>query len=222
MKLALLTGTALAPLLFAAPVWACGGFFCNRPPPDGPPEIAQVAENVAFAIDRDAATGKSSIEAHIQILYTGPADKFSWVVPTLALPTLEIGINTLFQRLEPATRPTFRVQYIMDGTCKGFGSGGGCLGGFSGASAAKGVGSGPGGGVLDPGGGVDVLSRANVGPYDAAVIRSDDPVALRAWLTANSYFVSDEAATIIDKYVAEHSFFVALRLQNGRDVKEIQ
>jgi hypothetical protein len=67
-----------------------------------------------------------------------------------------------------------------------------------------------------------VLSRANVGPYDAAVLRSDDPAALRGWLTNNSYFVSDEAAKIIDTYVAEHSFFVALRLQNGRDVKEIQ
>ena len=219
MKTALIVGTVLATLPFAAPVWPCGGFFCNRQPPNGPPEIAQVAENVAFAIDRDPATGKSSIEAHIQILYTGPADKFSWVVPTLALPTLEIGINTLFQRLEPQTRPQFSVRYVMEGRCKGTGSEAGCLGGSYSSAKATG-GSGP-GGVL-PGGGVEVLSRANVGPYDAAVIRSEDPAALRAWLTANSYFVSAEAATIIDTYVAEHSFFVALRLQNGRDVQEIQ
>jgi hypothetical protein len=219
MKLLVAMGALVASGLVGAEAQACGGFFCNRPPPDGPPEIAQVAENVAFAFDKDPS-GNATVEAHIQILYTGPAETFSWVVPTLAQPTLEIGINTLFQQLEPETRPRFSARFVMEGTCKGFGndSRGGC--GL--AEDAKSAPTRGGTGGPTTGGGVEVLSRASVGPYETAVLRSDDATALKAWLAANAYFVSDDASRIIDTYVAERSFFVALRLQNGREVQEIQ
>jgi hypothetical protein len=77
---------------------ACGGFFCNRPPPDGSLPIAQAAENVLFVMDTDPATGAKRVEAHIQILYTGPASSFSWIVPVTAVPTVDVGWDILFAR----------------------------------------------------------------------------------------------------------------------------
>ncbi|MEP6652991.1 MAG: DUF2330 domain-containing protein [Myxococcales bacterium] len=203
----------------AAPAQACGGFFCNQPAPNQGPPIAQAGENVVFVLDRDPDTGAGKVEAHVQIVYSGEVDKFSWVVPVSSLPTLSVGQDILFQILEPRTRPTFNLSWAMDGTCKDTNPpGAGCMGGSSAAAGASAPGSipGPGGPV------VDVAFHGNVGPYESAVIRSDDAQALESWLTAHQYFVSPEASQIIKQYVDTGSYFVALRLQMGREVSEIQ
>ena len=200
----------------ARPARACGGFFCNRPPPDGSLPIAQAGENVLFVLDQD------QVEAHIQIVYKGDAAQFSWVVPVTALPTLDVGTDALFDRIEPPTRPSFNVSFQMDGTCKGFASSGwgiGCRGSdayIAGATAINGASD------VDTGSNVEVAFRGNVGPYDSVVVRSDDPTALKTWLMTNGYFVSDAASAVVDEYVAAHSYFVALRLQQGKDTSAIQ
>jgi MYXO-CTERM domain-containing protein len=200
----------------ARPARACGGFFCDRPPPSGALPIAQAGENVLFVLD------DGQVEAHIQIIYTGDAAQFSWVVPVTAPPTLDVGTDVLFDRIEPATRPSYSVQFQMDGTCQGQGppdNGVGC--GSSSPVSENGTRLGGIAGVTD-GPTVEVVFRGNVGPYDSAVIRSDDPTALKSWLTTNGYFVSDASASIVDDYVAAHSYFVALRLQQGKDTSAIQ
>ena len=98
---------------------ACGGFFCNAPPPDGSLPIAQAAENVLFVLDTDPATGAHRVEAHIQIAYTGPATSFSWIVPVTAVPTVDVGWDILFDRIEPPTRPSFVLTRGIDGKCQG-------------------------------------------------------------------------------------------------------
>ena len=98
---------------------ACGGFFCSQPPPDGTLPIAQAAENVLFVMDKDPATGKPRVEAHVQILYTGPATQFSWIVPVTAVPAVDVGWDVLFERIEPPTRPSFLPQFVVDGVCEG-------------------------------------------------------------------------------------------------------
>jgi len=214
--------TAVAVLTLAATpraVRACGGFFCNRPPVNSPPLIAQAAENVVFVLDRDQTTGAGIVEAHVQIVYSGDVDKFSWIVPVTSLPTLGVGNDLLFQILEPRTRPTFNLSWTQDGNCQGGGGGFACGGASSSATAN------PGGGPQDAGKGphaVDVAFRGNVGPYETAIVRSDDPQALETWLVDNQYYVSPEASQIITGYVNTGSYFVALRLQQGRDVTEIQ
>jgi hypothetical protein len=203
------------------PARACGGFFCDRPQSSSLPPIAQAGENVLFVLDQDPATGQRRVEAHIQIVYQGAADQFSWVVPVTAAPTLDVGTDALFDRIEPATRPSFQVRYQMDGTCKGFGGGdsGGC-GSSSAGLAAGGPVPESGAGVNGPA--VEVVFHGNVGPYDSAVIRSDDPTALKTWLGDNGYYVSADASRIIDDYVAAHDFFVALRLQQGQEATAIR
>jgi MYXO-CTERM domain-containing protein len=220
--LAAATATALTPLALEQPAAACGGLFCNGPPANQflPLPVAQNGENVVFAITKDPAGGAPTIDAHIQILYTGDAAKFSWVVPVEAVPTLSTGTDRLFSQLAAVTQPSFNVNYTTSGTCivppavlrppqAGPAD-----------AAATGAG-GSGGTVLGPAG-VQVAFQGAVGPFDAAVVMSTDPTALKTWLTTNGYVVTDQASGIIDMYVREMKYFVALKLLNGVGVSAIQ
>ena len=213
MRSPLLLSLAVA-TAWAGEARACGGFFCNRPnvPTDLP--VAQTGENVLFAMDA-TTPGLYRLEAHIQIFYTGPADKFSWVVPVDALPTLDVGSNAVFQALDAATRPKLMVTRKIEGVC----SDDRPSYGFGGSSAS--------GGRRDAGAdvgnsGVDVAFKGNVGPFDAVVVRADEPGRLKAWLMENGYYLSDQGSQLIDDYVAEQKYFVALKLLPGRLVNEIQ
>jgi MYXO-CTERM domain-containing protein len=217
-----MVAAALALVLAAAerPARACGGFFCDAPQVNQGPPIAQSGENVLFVMDTDPQTGQNRVEAHIQIVYTGTADQFSWVVPLTAAPELDTGTDAEFSLIEPATRPTFTTMYQQEGTCQGQSSGGGIgCGSFSGASAGV---EDSAGGTVNNNGGVEVAFRGNVGPYEAITVRADDPQTLRDFLTNNGYYVSPAASKIIDDYVAAHDYFVALRLQQGKDTSAIQ
>jgi MYXO-CTERM domain-containing protein len=198
---------------------ACGGFFCNPGGTLGPLPVAQTGENVLFFVNPNPPAGSTKIEAHIQIFYTGPADKFSWVLPIDAEPAApDVGSDAVFTALGAVTRPQFQVNYHDEGVCKSppgpvplSGAGGG------GSQPPSGVVNGP-----SSGGGVDVSFQGAVGPFEAAVIHSADSAALKDWLRTNGYVVSDDAGTIIDTYVSENKYFVALKLLSGKDVTEIR
>jgi MYXO-CTERM domain-containing protein len=199
---------------------ACGGCFCGVPPnPFAPLPIAQNGENVVFAITKDPAGGAPTLEAHIQILYTGDVAKFSWVVPVDAVPTLGTGTDLLFSSLSSVTAPSFQPTYRTTGTCyypptQTIPGNPGPVFGTTGAAGSTGTAAGV------PG--VQVAFQGAVGPFDAAVIKSDDPMALKKWLTDNGYVISDQASGIIDAYVQENKYFVALKLLNGVGVNQIQ
>src|SRR5262245_23663885 len=205
------------------PAQACGGLFCNSRPPDpfAPLPVAQNGENVVFSIAKDPNGGAPTIAAHIQILYTGDAAKFSWVVPVEAVPVLSTGTDRLFSTLAGLTQPSYAPSYQTSGTCKQQPTGvGGAFGGTAGTTGAAGsFGSGAGGAG---GGGVTGAFQGAVGPFDAAVVSSTDPIALKMWLTTNSYVVSDAASALIDAYVSEGKYFVALKLLNGVGTRSIQ
>ncbi len=197
---------------------ACGGFFCNQPDsPFGPLPVAQTAENVLFAVD-PAPSGKSRLEAHVQIFYTGPADRFSWVVPVDGEPELDVGSNQLFTTLDRITKPRFTLNWHDEGTCKEEGRV------FPESAASADRAGADAGSDAGSRGGVEVAFRGDVGPYDASVLRSTDPKdpsALKQWLADNKYYMSDAGNRLIDDYVRQEKWFVAIRLQSGKDVKEI-
>ena len=203
---------------------ACGGLFCGGPPPNpfAPLPVAQNGENVVFSITKDPAGGAPTLQAHIQILYTGDAAKFSWVVPVDAAPTLSTGTDRLFTQLAAVTQPRFQASNQQSGTCivpptgsTGTAGTGGPFVGGTGSAGTTGAGGGGGGGVT-------VSFQGAVGPFDAAVIKSDDPTELKKWLTDNAYVVTDAASGLIDVYVRENKHFVALKLLNGVGVRSIQ
>ena len=193
---------------------ACGGFFCNQAPPGDPPPVAQTGENVLFAMERKQ-DGGTRLEAHVQIFYTGPADRFSWVLPVDGMPVLDVGSDRVFQVLDRLTRPRFGVNLQDEGVCadqrtaNAFGASD-----LSGARAANGP------GFQDPG--VSVTFRGSVGPFDAVVLAATDATKLKAWLRDNMYFVSEEGERLLDDYVREQKFFVALKLLSGKGITEIR
>ena len=201
-----------------APAQACGGFFCDRPPPNplDPLPVAQAGENVVFGVEGDPASGNAVVTAHIQILYSGDAALFSWVVPVLSVPTLSTGTDRLFSSLAGVTQPIFVPQSAVNGVCL---PGPSVLNDSATAGTATGLG-GSAGAAGPPR--VNVLFQGAVGPYDAATLQSSDSAELKTWLTDHGYYVDPHAGQIIDTYVQEGKYFVALRLSNGQDVRSIR
>ncbi len=188
---------------------ACGGFFCNRQ------AIDQSGERILYSYEPDG-----TITTVVQIQYTGPSESFAWILPVSAEPTVAVGSDALFTALEYATAPQFPLDYQMTGTCRSeppcyWGEtdfGGGPRGGPPAQEADAGT-AGP---------AVDVRLRANVGPYDVAVLAAGDADALRTWLSDNGYLIPDAAGAELDYYVGQGYFFVALKLQKDRSAGEIQ
>jgi MYXO-CTERM domain-containing protein len=207
--------------LGARPAHACGGLFCGGPPPDpfAPLPVAQSGENIVFALDKDPATGRGTVTAYIQILYSGTASDFSWVLPIDAVPEITVGSDRVFTQVAQMTRPSYLVNYVTEGTCKSDGRGTGQGNSGSGAGGSTGTG-GTGGGPTS--GGVNVIFRGDVGPYDAAVLHSATSADLLQWLADNKFVVSDAARSIIEDYVLLNKYFVAVRLLSGQSTGAIQ
>lgn len=182
------------------PTMACGGFFCRQVP------IDQAGEQIIFRQDGDQVT------AVILIQYVGDAEDFSWVVPVPGIPDLSVGSDLVFQPLERATRPQFNL--LVDGAP--------CfnplffLGGFA-AAPTLGLDS-----LSAADGGVEILQRLAVGPFDVEVVTSDDAEALAVWLDENGYDLDDRGAELIAPYVDEGMNFVALKLRQNQGVGDIQ
>ena len=198
MRHAVLFGALLAVGLLSAPrAEACGGFFCAQTP------IDQAGERIVFGVSGNA------VEAHIQIQYQGDARKFAWVVPVQARPKpLEIGSAQLFTYLDQVTQPRFQLQW--DDSCSPlFGL---PRGGDVADSAPPEAGA----------GGVVVVSREDVGPYDAVTLTADDAVELRTWLTTNGYDIPESTGKALEPYVGNGYYFIALKLQQDKGVGDLK
>lgn len=175
---------------------ACGGFFCQRVPVD------QSGEHLLFGIEDDG-----TVVAHIQIQYQGAAESFAWVLPLPAEPEVSVGAEEIFRTLRLTTEPRFGVQWEQTGQCQqpDFGSDA-----DSDADADA-----------DADGDVTVLQEGPVGPYDRAVIQSDDAQALLGWLEDNDYDIPRVSLPEIESYVNGNFVFLALRLQKNRTVGDL-
>ncbi len=199
-----LTGaTALAAAAIALaprPAAACGGFFCSQQPVD------QQAERIVFAVNDDG-----TVTMVVQIAYQGDSENFAWVLPLGAVPdeeSLDVFPQRALTALDAQTGPNF--QWPDDPDCYGY---------YYGVEDAA-AGGGPPPATRE--GDVTVDIRADVGPYDVAVIESDSPEALVSWLRDNGYRVTTAMEPYIDLYTAEGMPLLALRLQPTADVNDIQ
>ena len=177
---------------------ACGGFFCAQTP------IEQSGEEIAFFVQGNQIT------AHVRIFYQGSAEEFAWVVPVASPPELGVGTDALFTTLNPMTAPQFYLDWQSGGMCSIWGDD---------SVADGGAAEGP---VAAPSAGVDVLDQKQVGPYDTATIRSDDPQAMRTWLVDNGYDVTEDGIAALQPYIEKGDVFVALKLQQDKGVGDIQ
>ncbi len=187
---------ATAVLLTPTEAEACGGFFCGQQPVD------QQAERVVFAMNGDGTVTMIS-----QISYTGASEDFAWVLPLSAVPAVE-SLETFPQLALTGLDAQTGPQFVMPTDCPGL---------FLEDAATGGTGGGP----SRSGGGVEVHIRAEVGPYDVAVIESTDPMALYEWLRTEGYRVSSAMEPYIRVYTEEGMKFLALKLQDDADTSDI-
>lgn len=186
---------ALLSLLLSAPAArACGGFFCTTFP------MNQAAENILFV------QGEGTVTTHVQLLYSGAASDFAWILPVPAVPELAVSHNQIFTQLQWTTRPGFRLNFQED-DC-----------GFPMVFRDGGLESIP----TSAEGEVEVVLQEQVGPYDTAVITSEDPQAIVDWLVDNGYQLGDLGVPLLSPYVEEDFYFLALKLAAESEVGDLQ
>lgn len=202
--LSFLLATALL-LAFNPAASACGGLFCQPQQP-----VMQAGESIAFGVNGN------QIEMHVQILYEGPADAFSWVLPIPVTPKeVAVGSDLMFTSLFQTTLPTFtlNVNNSLSTTCAADDFGPiMCPMAMAEAGGAMG------------GGGATVLEDGTVGPYDYVVLEPEEgnPDSIFQWLETNGYDQPDESAALLNYYALMDQKFVALRLTKNTPSGEIQ
>jgi MYXO-CTERM domain-containing protein len=177
---------------------ACGGFFCQQTP------IDQSAERIIFA------QRGGTITAYIQVAYSGSAEDFSWVVPVSAVPEIDVTDSTIFQSLDQATGVVITPPSCL------FDFGGGMAEDADGNAAP---GSSGGGARGDE---VVVYSEATVGPYDTAVVGSENADMLIDWLNERDYIITEAMRPIVEQYVSDGLLFMAMRLSADQGVDALR
>lgn len=186
----------------APPAWACGGFFYKEIP------IDQTGEQIIFRQDG------STITAILSIQYEGEAEDFAWVLPVPSEPEITLASDLVFEPLESATRPQFRLDT----------EGSACpvriVGLLPGDGGAGGEGEGEGDGEPTPG--VAIVEELALGPFDIQVLTADDAGALADWLDENGYNLTERGGELIGAYVQTGAFFIAMKLRQDRDAGDVQ
>jgi hypothetical protein len=200
----------LATWAYSTPAEACGGTFCDAGPTVMP--VDQTGENILFVLDGD------TVEAHVQIQYTGDPEQFAWVVPVMAEPEIETGSDPLFDALLAATVPTFTLDNRIE--CDDPMGGPPIACGFSPESVAD-AGASAGLAGVDDQGEPDVLDVGVAGAFEYAVLSGGTVDGVVTWLDDNGFAQDPEAGDILAQYLAEGFLFVAFKLRSGTDTDEI-
>ena len=124
-----------------------------------------------------------------QIDYEGDAEDFAWVVPVPGYPKLFSVEDDIFYELHKLTQPPPPSNF-------GCGWGAGV----------------PTSGLEDEG--VHVWEENQVGIYHTTTLSASDPNSLIDWLNDNGYAFPVEGQEILDYYVQQNWFFVAMKIQH--------
>ena len=124
-----------------------------------------------------------------QIDYEGDAEDFAWVIPVPGYPKLFPVEDDIFYELHKLTQPPSPSSF-------------GC---------------GWGANVQTPGledEGVHVWEENQVGIYHTTTLSATDPNSLVVWLNDNGYAFPAEGQEMLDYYVQQSWFFVAMKIQH--------
>jgi hypothetical protein len=180
---------------------ACGGFFCSQASP-----VDQAAERIIFAQDEDG-----HVTQIVEVLYDGPSENFSWVLPVPGIPEPSVGSRQVFDRLQAATNPNYSLN-----------STNGCPNDPIYDDVVLEAGGDP-----SPPPSVVVLDSGSVGPFDyetiSVSVADDDPadVAVR-WLEDNGYDVGPLGGEVLRPYLQNGLNLIAFRLQKGQSTGAIR
>lgn len=163
----------------------------------GPPGAVQVVTDHRMTLSLSA----SRTILWDQLRYTGRPSDFSWILPIRDGPDVrvELASDAFMRALDAQSAPVLETPVWTS-----------CLG--DGLTPDR---------LAPERPLVTLLGEAVVGPYMTAVVRSDDPAALRAWLRDNGYSVPAPIEPVIDFYVAQRMDFLALRLRPGEGIEQM-
>ena len=139
--------------------------------------------------------GAGQEELILQVKYDGPLEEFGWLIPVPNLPTVKKGSMECFYELSKFTQKKMEPRWQ-----------------YNSASLSKGA---HGGEEEEPP--VKVVEIKTVGAYDIAVLSTKNAVALENWLKTNQFALPDNATDVIDSYVKQGWYFIAVKinLKNG-------
>jgi hypothetical protein len=204
-----------AVVLTAREADACGGFFCSQTQP-----VNQAAERIIFA-----QNGNGTVTAVIQILYQGPSQNFSWLLPISTPPApgdLQLASNLAFVRLQQATNPRYTLTTRVEGQCRTDRN-------IPAPTAAAGPpffagGSSAGAAEQDS---VTVVGQGVVGAFEWTALAFDPALpepadAAVTWLTENGYDVTPGSEDLLGPYLQSGQYLLALKLTKGADAGSIR
>ncbi|MFF0345660.1 DUF2330 domain-containing protein [Kribbella sp. NPDC004875] len=173
------------------PAWACacGGFL-----PDMQSRARSYGENAL--VQYSGGTEKITLSMHIN----GSSKKAAWIMPVPSAAKVELGDDTVFNRLDRITRPKI-VSRTTYWPFRGLGIMGG-RGDSAGAPAA---------------GGVNVQQQMVLGPFAVARLTGSSGTAVTDWLHTNGYVVPATLAANLTPYLSEKWEIVAVKLAPKRD-----
>jgi hypothetical protein len=121
----------------------------------------------------------------------GDSAEAAWIFPVPSPATAQLGDARIFETLQELTKP--RTKKVYDW--------------FPNWGLTGAVGGAP--------GGVQVLNRQTLGPFDVSSLAASDANSLSDWLTTNGYAFPDGLSGVLEPYVAQNWYYVAARLLPG-------
>jgi hypothetical protein len=204
-RLALGVATAVSAVTFTGQrqASACGG--CFHPPSQTVTDITD--ERMLLAVSATQST------LYDQIEYSGSPSSFAWVLPIHGIVTVGLSADVLFDSIDTltATQIIPPPQNCPSPNCS-----------FNGPSGFGGGASLSLGGGEDGAAAVQVLTQANVGPYETVQLHSTDSSALDTWLTQNGFNIPASVQPILSAYVSEGFDFLAMKLLPNQGVRAMR
>jgi hypothetical protein len=182
---------------------ACGG--CFIPPSENPSVVTD--HRMIFSVSKEQTT------LYDQIKYTGEPGSFGWVLPISSTGTITVGLSAdvVFAGLDRLTVTQLRQPPL---NCPGPPSS--CFG----SSSSSGTSGGTSGGLSAAEGGVTVVKREVVGPYETVQLKSDTQDALQIWLTQNGFKLPEDVKPVVAQYTGSN--FLALKLVPGKGIQDMR
>lgn len=122
----------------------------------------------------------------LSITFIGDAKDFGWVIPVPQRPEVTKGSDEVFTSLSEITKKYPRYYYPLAPMMK------------------EGL-----GGEGEP---VTVIETKKIDYYDIVVLSATDSQALSQWLSENGYQYPEESAYILQDYIANNWYFVAVKI----------
>ncbi|MEU1402343.1 DUF2330 domain-containing protein [Streptomyces sp. NPDC005728] len=171
-----------------APAYACG---CGAMVADPASQIAVSSEQSLLRWD-----GRQE-QIVMRLTVGGDADRAAWIMPVPHRATVRLGDPALFDQLATAIAPVHRTRYHFWPR-----NGDWPFDDQDDAAAA----------APPAAGGVDVVDRQRLGPFDVARLTATDPAALDTWLHDNGFTFPARLRTALQPYVDRRWEYVAVRL----------